>query len=209
MRLRGRAGMAIVFATVALALGSSRGLTETPQMRPTLAPPRVAHPLPKLTVTSGSFTNGGTIPKNQALHGCGGSDGPHGESTDLRWSAGPAGTKSYVVTEFDTDAPTGSGFWHWIAFNIPANVHHLKLNASATGLPAGTLQGRDDYGFIGYGGPCPPPGDPPHHYYFTVSALKVATVPEATSGASGALVTFSMDSSVIAQGKLVGRYGQP
>lgn len=204
-----RFGAAIALAALALAFGNSRALSATPQSRPTLAPPRVAPSLPKLTVTSSSFKNGGTIPKNQALNGCGGSDGPHGKSTDLRWSAGPAGTKSYVVTEFDTDAPTGSGFWHWIAFNIPASVTHLALDASGSGMPSGTVQGRNDYGFIGYGGPCPPPGDPPHHYYFTISALKVAKVPGATSGASGALVTFSMDAGVIAQGQLVGRYGQP
>jgi Raf kinase inhibitor-like YbhB/YbcL family protein len=204
-----KAGAAIMFAAIAIGTGSARVLSATPDSRPTLAPPRVAASLPTLTVTSSSFTNGGTIPKNEALKACGGSDGLHGESIGLRWSAGPAGTKSYVVTVFDTDAPTGSGFWHWIAFNIPASIHGLRLNASATGMPAGTLQGRNDYGFIGYGGPCPPPGDPPHHYYITVSALKVAKVPEATTGASGALVTFFMDPNVIAQGKLLGRYRQP
>jgi Raf kinase inhibitor-like YbhB/YbcL family protein len=113
------------------------------------------------------------------------------------------------VTIFDTDAPTGSGFWHWIAFNIPAGVTSLKLNASEAGMPEGTVQGRTDYGFSGYGGPCPPPGDSPHHYYVTVSALKVAKIQNATASSSGALVTFSMDPSVIAQGKLVGRYAQP
>lgn len=160
-------------------------------------------------MTSTSFTNGGTIPTIEAFGGCGGTDGPHGESTDLTWTAGPAATQSYVVTEFDTDAPTGSGFWHWVAFNIPANVTSLTLNASAAGMPAGSVQGTNDYGFVGYGGPCPPVGDPPHHYYFTVSALNVATVPNSTSGSSGAFVTFNMDAAVIAQGQLLGLYAQP
>jgi len=204
-----KAGPAIIFAAIVIGAGNPRLLNAAPDARPTLAPPRIAAGLPKLTVSSSSFTNGGTIPAKEALKGCGGSDGPHGESIDLRWSAGPAATKSYVVTVFDTDAPTGSGFWHWIAFNIPATVRSLRLDASESGMPEGTLQGRNDYGFIGYGGPCPPPGDPAHHYYVTVSALKVAKVPEAAAGASGALVTFFMDPNVIAQGKLLGRYAQP
>jgi Raf kinase inhibitor-like YbhB/YbcL family protein len=206
-------GAAAIFMLAAVVGGCGSGTTVsvvTPKGSPTVAPPRLPNLSATLTVTSTSFANGGTIPAIEAFGGCGGTDGPHGESPDLTWTAGPAGTQSYVVTMFDTDAPTGSGFWHWVAFNIPSTTTSLTLNQSASGMPAGTVQGTNDYGFSGYGGPCPPVGDPPHHYYITVSALNVATLPAGvTSASSGAFVTFNMDANVIAQGVLLGLYAQP
>ena len=204
---------AAAFLSLAFAAGCNGGTTiatVTPQSRPTVAPPRTPNNAATLTVTSTGFSNGGTIPTINALQGCGGTDGPHGESPQLSWTAGPTGTQSYVVTIFDTDAPTGSGFWHWIAFNIPASATSLALNASGTSMPAGTIEATNDYGFTGYGGPCPPAGDPPHHYYITVSALNVASLPAGvTAASSGAFVTFNMDANVIAQGQLLGLYAQP
>ena len=200
---------AAILLFAALVAGCNNGTTTKLVTVPSVATPRISGSVATLTVTSSSFANGGTIPTIEAFGGCGGTDGPHGESTDLTWTAGPAGTQSYVVTEFDPDAPTGSGFWHWIAFNIPASVTSLALNASGAAMPAGSVEATNDYGFIGYGGPCPPVGDPAHHYYFTVSALNVAAVPNATSASSGAFVTFNMDSAVVAQGKLLGLYAQP
>ncbi|MDE9571691.1 YbhB/YbcL family Raf kinase inhibitor-like protein, partial [Xenorhabdus bovienii] len=83
----------------------------------------------------------------------------------------PAGTKSFAITVYDPDAPTGSGFWHWVAFDIPVDTQLLPANAGksdSSKLPIGTIQSRNDYGLFGFGGPCPPLGDKAHHYIFTV-----------------------------------------
>lgn len=96
-------------------------------------------------------------------------------SPDLRWTHAPAGTKSFAVTLFDRDAKSGNGFWHWLLFDLPANISHLPTGA---GDPARVFMpeirhGMTDFGRPGYGGPCPPKGDPPHRYLFTVHALDV------------------------------------
>lgn len=99
--------------------------------------------------------------------GCSGENiSPH-----LAWKNAPAGTKSFVITCFDPDAPVG--WWHWLAFNIPANVSELPTNAgSGVGLPDGAIQSVTDFGSTGYGGACPPEGEV-HRYVFTVYALSV------------------------------------
>src|SRR5437762_12712379 len=95
-------------------------------------------------------------------------------SPALAWKNPPAGTKSFAVTVYDPDAPTGSGWWHWLVFNIPPTAMALPAGASAArGLPAGTVEGVTDFGKPGYGGACPPKGDKPHRYFFTVYALNV------------------------------------
>lgn len=95
-------------------------------------------------------------------------------SPDLEWSNPPAGTKSFAVTVYDPDAPTGSGWWHWTVFNLPADLRSLPAGAGSSPhkLPKGAIQGNTDFGKPGYGGPCPPPGSEPHHYHFKVFALK-------------------------------------
>ena len=95
-------------------------------------------------------------------------------SPQISWSGAPQGTKSYVVTMFDPDAPTGSGWWHWVLANVPANVNELSEGAGSSGgkLPAGTLEVRGDTGQTGYFGACPPAGQT-HNYIVTVHALKV------------------------------------
>ncbi|MEU7692463.1 YbhB/YbcL family Raf kinase inhibitor-like protein [Microbispora hainanensis] len=110
----------------------------------------------------------------------------------LRWSGAPAGTKSFAVTMFDRDAPTGSGFWHWAVRGIPA---------SATSIPKGVAAGANDTGERGYLGPCPPAGDRPHRYEVTVLALDVADagVPR---NATPALASFALSSHVIGYARI-------
>lgn len=131
-------------------------------------------------------------------------------SPALSWSGEPVGTQSFAVTIFDPDAPTGSGWWHWIVFNIPASVHSLSAGAGSDAskdLPAGAIQGRNDFGFPFYGGPCPPVGAHAHHYEITVYALKVPKL-DVDTGASGANVGFALHASALASADIVGRYGR-
>ena len=131
-------------------------------------------------------------------------------SPALNWSGAPAGTKSYAVTVYDPDAPTGSGWWHWVVFNIPASANGLAKNAGSTQttlLPAGSIQSRTDFGKPGYGGPCPPAGDKPHRYAFTVHALKVDKLPlDADSPA--AMVGFYLNQNTLKKTELKAQYGR-
>src|ERR1700719_4310304 len=130
----------------------------------------------EFTVRSDSFKDGDYLTKDHILSadygfGCkGGNKSPH-----LAWSGAPTGTKSFAVTCFYPDAPTGSGFWHWLVVKVPPEVNELALDAGnpkVRKLPNDALQTRTDFGAPGYGGPCPPPGDHPHRYLFTVFAVK-------------------------------------
>src|SRR5262249_13429982 len=119
-------------------------------------------PYMAFAVTSNSFKDGDYLSKDFILSadfgfGCaGGKKSPH-----LKWSGAPTGTASFAVTCYDPDAPTGSGFWHWLVVNIPPNVTELAAGAGSSGgqLPPGALQTRTDFGAPGYGGPCPPEND--------------------------------------------------
>jgi Raf kinase inhibitor-like YbhB/YbcL family protein len=119
------------------------------------------------SLTSTDIRQGRPIP--QQFWGC--SD--PGVSPELAWSGAPEGTRSYAVMVFDPDAPTGSGFWHWIAWDIPAGTTSLPTGAT---LPSGAVNGINDGGGVGYTGPCPPAGDITHHYQFTVVALDVPSL---------------------------------
>src|SRR5476651_2274934 len=126
-----------------------------------------------LTLTSSDIKEGGTIVNEQVFKGFGCTGG--NVSPALSWSGAPSGTKSYAVTVYDPDAPTGSGWWHWVLYNIPASVTALPEHAGdASGklLPPGAVQGRTDFGTPDFGGACTPAGDKPHRYFFTVYALK-------------------------------------
>lgn len=157
------------------------------------------------TLTSPTVLDGHVLPAAQVLDGFGCSGG--NQSPALAWSSPPSGTESFAVTMYDPDAPTGSGWWHWVVFNIPGKVTHLRAGAgSGAGLPAGAVQGRNDFGVSGFGGACPPPGKP-HHYVLTVYALKVAKL-DLTATASGALVGFMVHANSLGKATITATYGR-
>lgn len=144
-------------------------------------------------LASDDIRAGAPMPKAQEYQGFGcdgGNTSPH-----LAWRDAPAGTKSFAITAYDPDAPTGSGWWHWLVYNIPASVHELPTGAGDpdAGLaPAGAVQSRTDFGTPGFGGACPPPGDPAHRYQFKVFALDVAQL-DLPPDSSGALVGYMLN----------------
>jgi Raf kinase inhibitor-like YbhB/YbcL family protein len=161
------------------------------------------------TVTSNSFKDGDYLGADHILSadfgfGCaGGNKSPH-----LAWSGAPPGTKSFAITCYDPDAPTGSGFWHWLMVNIPANVTELPLDAGSPKspkLPSGALQTRTDFGAPGYGGPCPPQGDHPHRYLFTVFAVGADKLP-VVADTSAAVVGFQLNFNTLAKAAIMGLY---
>jgi len=154
-------------------------------------------------VWSKDIEHGGKLAAAQVFNGMGHSG--ENRSPHLAWSGAPPGTKSFAVTAYDPDAPTGSGWWHWIVLNIPASTHELPSGASGDGrLPAGTLETRTDYGQPGYGGAAPPPG-PSHRYIFTVHALDVEKI-DLPADASGAMAGFMINAHRLGQTSLTGLY---
>jgi Raf kinase inhibitor-like YbhB/YbcL family protein len=151
----------------------------------------------------------GTIDKKFEFNsfGCSGEN----KSPALKWSDAPKDTKSFAVTVYDPDAPTGSGWWHWSVINIPANVTELKPdagNVSGANLPQGAKQVRIDYGVAGWGGICPPAGDKPHRYIFTVHALKTDKL-DIPADATAALAGFMVNANSIGKATFTAKYGRP
>ncbi len=151
----------------------------------------------KLSVESSAFTEGGLIPSKYT---CDGSD----VSPPLRWSGTPDGTRSLALISDDPDTPMGT--WvHWVMYNIPPHVRELREHVPhSEKLSDGTLQGRTDFGRIGYGGPCPPSGT--HRYYFRVYALD--TVLDVATGATKRQLLRAMEGHVLTQGELMGKYAR-
>jgi Raf kinase inhibitor-like YbhB/YbcL family protein len=156
---------------------------------------------------SSTVTPNGTLSNDQVYSGfgCTGKN----ISPALTWSGAPSGTKSFAVTVYDPDAPTGSGWWHWVVYNIPGTVAGLPEGAGSTGgkLPAGAVQSHTDFGTPGFGGPCPPAGDKPHRYIFTVYALKAERI-DAPDEASAAMVGFMIHANMLAKASLTAYYGR-
>ncbi|WP_306204912.1 YbhB/YbcL family Raf kinase inhibitor-like protein [Actinoplanes sp. RD1] len=154
--------------------------------RPTAPDPYDLLPaVPEFTVTSTDVTDGQQLDELYVHTSVGGKN----LSPQLAWSGFPAETRGFVVTCFDPDAPTGSGFWHWVVVNLPASVTELPRGADP--LPDGAFSIRSDYGDSGYGGAAPPPGDRPHRYVFAVHAIDVDRL-EVGEGATPAYVGFNL-----------------
>jgi len=160
------------------------------------------------TFTLKSDTLGGQLTEAQVFSGfgCNGKNiSPH-----LKWTNAPATTKSFAVTVYDPDAPTGSGWWHWVIFNIPSDVTELREdsgNVKKNVSPKGSVQSLTDFGGPGFGGACPPAGDKPHRYIFTVHALDVAKL-ELDGKTQPAMVGFLLNQHTIAKASLISYYGR-
>jgi Raf kinase inhibitor-like YbhB/YbcL family protein len=149
---------------------------------------------------------GGQLTQSQVFSGFGCSG--KNISPSLKWINAPGNTKSFAVTVYDPDAPTGSGWWHWVIFNIPAGVNELKADAGRTEknlAPAGSIQSVTDFGRPGFGGACPPQGDKAHRYIFTVYALSIAKL-NLDEKTSPAMVGFVLNSNTIAKASLMSYY---
>jgi len=159
-------------------------------------------------LTSPTIKHKGTIGNEHVFNGFGCSGG--NVSPELRWERAPKETKSFGVTVYDPDAPTGSGWWHWVIFNIPPSVTTLPAGAGkpdSTAAPQGSVQSMTDFGQPGFGGPCPPQGDKPHRYIFTVFALKLDQLP-LKPDASGAMVGYYLNQNTIRKASFTGLYGR-
>lgn len=156
----------------------------------------------EMTLTSQDIQPGKHMPKAQEFQGF----GCQGDnlSPQLSWSDAPEGTRSFAVTAYDPDAPTGSGWWHWLLVNIPAEVQQLDTNSGHPdnqNIPAGSQHFTSDYGVKGFGGACPPPGHGPHRYQFTVFALKTDKL-ELPDNASAAMVGYFLNANKLATATL-------
>lgn len=157
-----------------------------------------------MKLISEDINDGGKLPERHVFNGMGYS----GEnlSPHLAWDEVPDGTKSFVVTCYDPDAPTGSGWWHWVVANLPADVRELPRGAGTdtASLPQGATHARNDISQPCYGGAAPPKGDS-HRYIFTVHALDVPTI-EVDENSSGALVGFNVHFHSLGQASLTAIY---
>jgi Raf kinase inhibitor-like YbhB/YbcL family protein len=168
-----------------------------------------AAPAPAFRLESPDIQPGGMMDKKfeANMFGCTGEN----KSPALKWSGAPKDTRSFAVTVYDPDAPTGSGWWHWSVIDIPATTTELTPdagNASNANLPAGARQVRIDYGIAAWGGVCPPPGDEPHRYVFTVYALKTDKL-DIPADATAALAGFMINANALAKASFTARYGRP
>tara|TARA_R110002126_G_scaffold43572_8_gene125076 strand:- start:326 stop:874 length:549 start_codon:yes stop_codon:yes gene_type:complete len=158
------------------------------------------------TFTLSSKNLGGQATKLEEFNGFGCSG--ENSSPQLSWSNAPEGTKSFAITMYDPDAPTGSGFWHWVVFDIPANVSELIKNAGNVSLnlaPKGAIQSTTDYGIKGFGGPCPPEGHGYHEYIITVFALKTDKL-GLNDSINPAIVGFNLWNQTLAKASIVMYY---
>lgn len=163
--------------------------------------------VPSFALTSDDLTDGGTIDKRFVADANFGLDGAN-ISPQLTWAGFPAETASFVITCFDPDAPTGSGFWHWVLIDVPATVTALATGAASgacTGVPTGALHIGNDTTNACYTGPFPPSGHGPHRYVFAVHALSVGTL-GLDASARPAVVGFTMADLTLARATLTATF---
>lgn len=155
--------------------------------------------VPSFSVTSTELSDGDALNEAQ-VYSAG------NRSPQLAWEGFPDTTKSFVVTCFDPDAPTPSGFWHWVLVDIPGHVRALESGAGSGGIvPAGAFHVRNDFGTPDYAGAAPPEGDRPHRYYFVVHAVgedRLGVDDQATP----AVVSFNLAFKTLARATLLGTY---
>ena len=166
--------------------------------------------VPSFTLTSTDVAEGQQMSDAQVFDGFGMTG--QNISPQLRWSGFPAETKSFAVTCYDPDAPTGSGFWHLVLLDVPASVTELATGAISgdqSGLPAGAFCVRNDYGIKAFGGAAPPPGDPAHRYVFAVHALDLDDLASqgVNSDVSPAVAGFNLRFHTIARATLIPVFG--
>jgi Raf kinase inhibitor-like YbhB/YbcL family protein len=165
-----------------------------------------AVPAASFELHSADIAEGSTLSKAQVFSGfgCTGDN----ISPALTWSGVPAGTKSFALTVYDPDAPTGSGWWHWIVYDLPAGTTGLARGiGKGASLPQGAKEGHNDFGTGDFGGACPPVGDKPHRYIFTIYALKVDKL-DVPADASGALIGFMINANRLGSATLNARFGR-
>jgi Raf kinase inhibitor-like YbhB/YbcL family protein len=209
-RIRGRSKLLAVLVAGVVAVGLGAGFAAplaaaargvTVQFGFTTVRSGIPEGTSRFEVTSPDLHDNRPFPQSEVanIFGCSGGN----QAPRLRWSGAPAATRSFVVTMFDPDAPTGSGFWHWLTWDIPAGVTSLD-----GALPPGAVSGTNDAGLTGFLGPCPPPGDRTHHYRLSVFALDTPSLglPATTRGA---VVAFSMRLHILAFGRLTPTFRQP
>jgi len=169
----------------------------------------LAGPASAFEISSPAVGAGNTVPIKYTANGFGCSG--LNLSLPLEWKDVPADAKSLALTMFDPDAPTGSGFWHWLVVNLPPSTAGLPEGAGEVGnakLPTGSVQARGDAGVSGYFGPCPPEGDPPHHYIITIFAVNTDKVDDVDANTSGAVVGFNLHYMTIDRASVTYTYGR-
>lgn len=185
--------MRCVFAVVAV-VGLAFGVAHAQSLR-------------TFTLTSPDVRSQARVPNAFVFKGMG-CDGDN-RSPALAWNNPPDGTKSFAVTMYDSDAPTGSGWWHWVIFDIPASLSSLPQNSgdlTQNLAPVGAIQSRTDFGAPGYGGPCPPIGKP-HRYTITVHALAVQSL-GLDKEASGAMVGLLLNTHRLGRASMTVTYSR-